>query len=102
MDVWYKEHGTLGSKPVTSFNSWFEKASLGTRIFRCGKGFIGTGPRNMEAGDIVCVLFGGQTPFVLRPSPGDKYELIGPCYVHGVMDGEVMQMDLEDEDFVFI
>lgn len=48
-------------------------------------------PKRTEEGDVVCVLYGSQTPHVLRvtvnPSE-DTYAIIGPAYVHGFMDGE--------------
>ncbi len=39
------------------------------------------------------VLFGGEFPFLLRKTrrPG-YYQLVGQCYVHGIMEG---QLDLE-------
>lgn len=40
-------------------------------------------------GDQVCILFGGNTPFVLRPC-NEYYQLVGECYIHGMMDGEAM------------
>jgi hypothetical protein len=44
-------------------------------------------------GDVVCVLFGGTVPFVLRRS-GDDFRLHGEAYVYGVMNGEVIdQLD---------
>ncbi|KAF2097552.1 HET-domain-containing protein [Rhizodiscina lignyota] len=47
-------------------------------------------PDAAEPGDLLCILFGAQTPFVLRPFKPGVYRLIGECYVHGVMDGEAM------------
>ena len=49
---------------------------------------MGMGPRGMQEGDIVCVLFGGCVPFVLQPKAdrSDCWELINDAYVHGIMD----------------
>ncbi|KAE8448512.1 hypothetical protein EG329_009393 [Mollisiaceae sp. DMI_Dod_QoI] len=52
-------------------------------------------PEGSRVGDLVCVLFGAPTPFVLReyadrngPDVEKKlYQLVGECYVHGFMDG---------------
>jgi hypothetical protein len=39
--------------------------------------------------DTVAILDGIVTPFVLRQVRGTSdYELIGPCYLHGIMYGE--------------
>jgi hypothetical protein len=46
-------------------------------------------------GDIISVLLGGATPFVLKPASNNRYKVIGKCYVHGMMDGEAMD-DLAD------
>jgi hypothetical protein len=62
------------------------------RIFaRTNKGYYVLGPKVMKPGDIICVLFGGKMPFCLRPW-GDRYLLVGECYVHGLMNGEAMKM----------
>lgn len=34
------------------------------------------------------------TPIVFRPASNGRYQLVGECYVHGMMDGEIM-VDLE-------
>lgn len=67
------------------------------------KGYLGLAPMGCRVGDVVCVLTGGDVPFVLRPDkapqPGDvegekdlkwstQYEWVGESYVHGIMRGE--------------
>lgn len=42
----------------------------------------------MGEGDILCILFGGKMPFVLRPI-GSYYQLVGECFSHGLMNGEI-------------
>ncbi|KAJ4012572.1 hypothetical protein NW752_008277 [Fusarium irregulare] len=60
-------------------------------FFITEKGYVGVGPRCMKAGDKVCVLFGGSTAYVIRPtSTTDEYLYLGPAYVHEIMDGEVI------------
>ncbi len=48
----------------------------------------------MKAGDVVCLLRGGDVPFVLRrlSSGNGCYQLIGEAYVHGIMQGEISAM----------
>lgn len=63
--------------------------------FSTSRGDIGCGRRCIEVGDLVVVLFGARVPFVLRPQGKGidrRYELIGDCYVHGMMDGEAIEM----------
>ena len=60
------------------------------RLFSTMGGYMALGPANVQPHDLMCVFVGGDVPFILRPY-GDEYKLIGECYVHGVMDGEVME-----------
>lgn len=55
-------------------------------------GYVGLVPESTEPGDYVCILFGGQVLYVLRPtgSVSHDHEYIGESYVHGLMDGEGM------------
>ncbi len=51
------------------------------------------GPAELSEGDQVYILAGGKVPLVLRPVSGsqlDTFELVGDCYIHGVMDGEAV------------
>lgn len=48
-------------------------------------------PHNAELGDTICVLPGVCAPLVLRRQQF-SFRIIGDCYVHGIMDGEVMNM----------
>lgn len=64
---------------------------LDRRFFVTESGRVGIGPRCMQPGDIVVVLRGGRTPFILRKK-GDGYWLLGTAYVHGIMDGEAVQL----------
>ena len=66
------------------------EGALTQRRFMVTKsGYIGLVPQLTEVGDIICALFGCDTPLVLRPI-NDHYILIGECYVHGLMDGELV------------
>lgn len=47
-------------------------------------------PQLSKPGDLICVMFGGRFPLVLRPVDGG-YHLIGDAYVHGIMNGESLQ-----------
>jgi hypothetical protein len=61
------------------------------RFFITKKGNLGSGPPDMEEGDLVCIVLGAKTPVVLREKDGEergKFELVGYAYVHGIMHGE--------------
>ncbi|KAF7672699.1 hypothetical protein GT037_009200 [Alternaria burnsii] len=64
----------------------------GRRLFVTAAGRTGLGPRCMQPEDIVVVLRGGLSPFILRKKV-DGYQLIGQAYVHGIMYGEAVELD---------
>jgi len=64
---------------------------MGRRFFVTGAGRLGIGPRCMQPGDVIVVLRGGSKPFILRKK-SDGYWLLGEAYVHGIMDGEAVQL----------
>ena len=51
------------------------------------KGYVGWAPPGAQKGDQVCILLGGQVPYVVRPVKGG-YKYLGEAYIHGVMNGE--------------
>ncbi|KAI1819635.1 heterokaryon incompatibility protein-domain-containing protein [Xylaria intraflava] len=53
-------------------------------------GRFGHLPPNTQPGDRICVLVGGEVPFVIRPTGRETYALIGESYVDGIMDGEAL------------
>ena len=61
------------------------------RLFYTNRGLFGLGPLAIQPGDIVVILYGGYTPFVLRPRAG-YYQLLGECYLHDMMDGEALEL----------
>lgn len=62
------------------------------RFFVSENGRFGWVPLRTEVGDLVCVFRGMRIPVIMRPQ-GDRWEVIGACYVHGCMDGEVWDLD---------
>ena len=87
---------------LTSGERWWEfikpyalamDATLaGRSIFMTRKGMLGIGPRNVRNGDLVCVLLGGDVPFILREvDRGERLNvLVGDAYVQGLMYGEAV------------
>ena len=55
-------------------------------------GYMGLFPQTTRVGDQICVISGGYIPFVVRRQSENDFQLVGECYVHGIMNGEVMQM----------
>jgi hypothetical protein len=64
------------------------------RLVTTNAGLVGLVPRASKRGDIVAVLFGCREPLVLRPCVSQMkscYQVVGSCYVHTVMEGELME-----------
>src|SRR5204863_4297832 len=54
-------------------------------------GRLGVVPAEVKPGDWIAVFPGGNLPFVLRNIKHNEFTLVGHCYVHGVMDGEIIE-----------
>ncbi|KAB2103188.1 hypothetical protein AG0111_0g8193 [Alternaria gaisen] len=69
------------------------KSTHGSKLFLTADGRLGIIPvgKLVEVGDVCCIIFGATVPFLLTPAKDGRHKLISECYIHGVMDGEVMQ-----------
>lgn len=84
-----------------NFGEFADAFTWGRRLVRTLRGHVGLAPDTAQPGDIVCILLGHGMPCVLRRE-AEHYVLIGPCYVHGIMDGEVIEdIDPEQKSEVF-
>ena len=81
------------TKPSTCSN----RSSAECCFFVSKLGLPGLGTERAQANDKIFIPCGSRMPLVVRKSgvEGDNYELVGPCYLHGMMFGEVFT--LEDE-----
>lgn len=76
-------------------------ASFERRVIRTETGRLGIAPSRTQEGDVIAILAGSDTPFVLRPQQTDDaaeltdqtYSLIGNAYVHSIMWGEAWPED---------
>lgn len=76
-----------------------ELALRDRRFFITEQGLMGLGPPSLRVDDLICLIVGGDTPFVLREDSMTTHDsldhrsrfvrLIGPAYVHTTMSGEV-------------
>ncbi|KAF2844805.1 hypothetical protein T440DRAFT_483907 [Plenodomus tracheiphilus IPT5] len=80
-----------------------KSATFGRRFFTTTCGYMGLAPAAAQINDCVCVLFGGQVLYLLRDRPDGRYEFVGECYVHGMMDGEACDGPwFERREFVIV
>jgi len=52
-------------------------------------------------GDVVAVLNGLSIPLILRKVE-TGYEVVGDCYIHGLMDGEAVAGDWEEHELCIV
>jgi hypothetical protein len=77
-------------------------------LFRTGDEWMGVCSQMCKVGDEVWLLEGGAVPYVLRRRQGEDgrvaFVFRGECYVHGVMNGEMVKDGLEGrlEDVVLV
>ncbi|EXJ56452.1 hypothetical protein A1O7_06796 [Cladophialophora yegresii CBS 114405] len=77
---------------------WWELTSFTlpySSFFSSNDGRMGLGPSLARVGDRIAVFNGTPMPAVLRSvdhGTGQQYQLVGPAYVHGLMDGEAFQL----------
>ena len=83
----------------TMFNRKFFIASQGKHMY------MGTALGTLREGDCLCILLGGDIPFLLRQH-GNVWRFVAEAYVYGIMDGEAMERTGEEgfkyEDFTIV
>ena len=77
-------------EPYHQFDWQARRLMQGRSLITTTGGHPGLAPKATRVGDIVCVMLGCTTPLVLRQKNHLQYELIGPCYLDGIMNGEAL------------
>ncbi|KAI1119469.1 heterokaryon incompatibility protein-domain-containing protein [Nemania sp. NC0429] len=80
---------------IDGFRSSIQVA-WGKRFAIFDSGHIGIVPEQARVGDVVAVLLGCTMPLLLRRNQGSVCSVLGECYVHGAMDGEVLQESAQE------
>ncbi len=115
---WFSGRLQSSETACLNFADWlkeFDSKHETSRIFRTRRGNLGISCHHIRREDLVCILYGGRLPFLLRENgrvkipaneQGDfdsttkdvmSYQLIGgECYVHGIAHGEALSI-AEDE-----
>jgi hypothetical protein len=78
---------------VRRFDEVFGHKCFNRRFYRTVEGRFGWCPDQSKVGDKVCILNGAPVPFVIRQTEPGSFELIGDAYLHGIMDGEAIDLE---------
>ena len=74
---------------------------VGRRMVVTRGGLLGLAPELAVSGDCVAIVKGAKVPLILRPMDDAKWELIGDCYIHGIMHGEAFNKEkCEDMEII--
>ena len=82
-------------EPTEFYQQSHEHANTGNTLSMTHRGYLGMVPVAAEVGDEVWIIQGMKTPCVLRPRAlngnlAQKFQFVGPAYVHGIMHGEAV------------
>lgn len=89
--------GCSTSTEAEKFLSRVESYCENKSFIKTSGGYIGLARRHIQPGDLICVLLGCQTPMLLRPTSDSRYQVLGSCYVHGLMDREAFLGPLPED-----
>lgn len=112
-DVYELESMLKGNGSDTYMGS-FEGACRNRVFVITEKGYLGLAPMETKQSDKIAILSGGSMPFVIREigenqetaglrsehAPGKvipQYTLLGPSYIHGLMNGEGLESRKKDK-----
>jgi hypothetical protein len=85
------EEAAVHRQEAFSFLYLTQLVLVGRTLFRTQLGHLGMGLLGIREGDEVWLLYGGATPFILRPARyGESYTIVGECYIQGFMHGELL------------
>lgn len=82
-------------------NAFWRVVNTPSPLCTTRNGYLASAPYTTKSGDYIGVLTGGRAPFILRPVD-DFYQLVGPCYVHGIMKGEAFPENQAELEWVSI
>lgn len=88
---YFETHATIEA----SLDRWSSRR----RFSVTSNGRLACVPQGSRKGDAICILFGGEVPYVLRPTGDGFYTIVGECYVDDIMHGESLSHDTISREF---
>ena len=95
-----KENNELYTRPYSDAAIW---RCIKRSFVTTSKGYLGLAPWGARKDDVICVLRGGDVPFVLREKEQEHgyWELVGEAYLHGIMDGSWVRKAVKEDVMEF-
>ncbi|KAF4633367.1 hypothetical protein G7Y89_g4750 [Cudoniella acicularis] len=87
----YENHARIEA----SIYKWASKR----RFCKTASGRLGFVPNSAQEGDVICIMYGGEVPYVLRPAKSGFFKLVGECFIDGIMHGEGLSEDAMEREF---
>ncbi|KAL8835444.1 MAG: hypothetical protein Q9170_003321 [Blastenia crenularia] len=68
---------------------------MNERLFTTREGYLGVSAQGLREDVEISVIHRCDLPMILRPRGSNRYEVVGPYFVHGLMLGEALEPPLE-------
>ncbi|TVY75811.1 Heterokaryon incompatibility protein 6 OR allele [Lachnellula suecica] len=84
----------IKNRPLVEFLRRVQAATWNRRFMITVGGKFGLAPAEAQLKDKLCLLWGCTVPVILRPLQKKNclhWEFIGACYIHGIMNGELLE-----------
>ncbi|KAI1126202.1 heterokaryon incompatibility protein-domain-containing protein [Nemania abortiva] len=85
----YDQYSPAEMAQAAGFMRLHIHAAWGRRLYTTRqRGIIGLCPALARRGDLLVIIHGGKTPYIIRNLGNGQFRFIGECYAHGFMHGE--------------
>jgi hypothetical protein len=88
---------------ASRYFSAFQRACVNRVVFRTEENYVGVGSNLLREGDTAAIFYGADLAFALRLNGKNQHQILGPCYIHGIMFGEAVKRHRErgEKDSLF-
>ncbi|KAI3330014.1 heterokaryon incompatibility protein-domain-containing protein [Ustulina deusta] len=101
----YEQLGAGEMGEASGFIQAHVYAAWGRRLYTTrNRGIVGLCPSLARRGDLLVIIHGGRTPYIIRRLRNGQFKFIGECYAHGLMHGEAgsLEQSRNVEEFVLV
>lgn len=85
------------NSPIRPVHVLVHKMTMGHTFFFSSNGNMGIGTNELQVDDRIVLFCGAPTPMIVRAVEDDRFKIVGPAYIEGLMQGECWSAEgLED------